>query len=99
MGSKTKAFLRWSVAALLVAGMEAGASTIQIDIDTNSLGLSGQNWDLAFDLIDSNPQPNSASISSFVHHGRGAHRHPDLLGKFRECHGRPVRSAGDRDSG
>ena len=66
MGSKTKAFLRWSVAALLVAGMEAGASTIQIDIDTSALGISGQNWDLAFDLNGGNPQPNSASISSFA---------------------------------
>jgi len=50
-----------------LACMEAGASnTIQIEIDTSALGISGQNWDLAFDLVDSNPQPNSASISGLT---------------------------------
>ena len=52
------------MAALFVV-MQARATTIQISIDTNSLGLSGQNWDLAFDLTDGNPQPNSATISGF----------------------------------
>lgn len=65
MGTKTQALFGWSLLAVLAFGMEAGATAIQIDIDASSLGLNGQNWDLAFDLIDSNPQPNSASISSF----------------------------------
>jgi hypothetical protein len=53
------------LAALLIA-VPTHAASIQIDIDTASLGLGGQNWDLAFDFIDANPQSNSVTISSFA---------------------------------
>lgn len=65
IAQKGKTLLRLSFLAALFVVMQARATTIQIDINTNSLGLSGQNWDLAFDLVDGNPQPNSATISGF----------------------------------
>ena len=65
MACRGKTLLRLSFLAALVVVMQARAATIQFVIDTSSLGLSGQNWDLAFDLTDGNPQPNSATISGF----------------------------------
>ena len=65
MATKGKTLLRLSLVAALFVVMQAPASTMQIAIDTTSLGLNGQNWDLAFDLIDGNPQPNSVTISGF----------------------------------
>ena len=60
---------RWGflVAALLLV-FEVRATTIQIDIDTGPLGLNlaGQSWDLAFDLTNGNPQPNTVTISNFT---------------------------------
>ena len=65
---------RWGflAAAVLLVFEVRAASTIQIDIDTSALGLNGQNWDLAFDLIDGNTEPNSARISNFTMTGAGA---------------------------
>jgi hypothetical protein len=62
---KGKTLLRLSFLAALFVVMQARASTIQIAIDATSLGLNGQNWDLAFDLIDGNPQPSSVTIAGF----------------------------------
>ena len=63
--------------------MHARATTIQVYIDTSSLGINGQNWDLAFDLTDGNPASNSVSISSFAITGgalTGAAGYPMLTG-------------------
>jgi hypothetical protein len=57
---------RWGfLAAALLLVFEVRAASIRIDINTSALGLNGQNWDLAFDLIDGNPASNSATISGF----------------------------------
>ena len=58
---------RWGflVAALLLV-FEVRATTIRIDIDTNALNLNNQDWDLAFDLTNGNPQPNTVNISNFA---------------------------------
>ena len=65
MATKGKTLLRLCFVGALLVVLQARATTVQIAIDTNSLGLNGQNWDLAFDLIDGNPQPNSVTISGF----------------------------------
>jgi len=57
---------RWGfLAAALLLVFEVRATTIRVDINTNALGLNGQNWDLAFDLTDGNTEPNSVKISDF----------------------------------
>lgn len=60
-----KAVLRLGCVAALLVVMQARAASVHIEIDTDSLGLNGQNWDLAFDLTGGNPQPNSVAISGF----------------------------------
>jgi hypothetical protein len=70
-------------AAALLAAAPSSAVSIQIDVDTASLGLNGQNWDLAFDLIDGNPQDNSVMISGFAINGgtlTGAAGYPIMTG-------------------
>lgn len=75
---------RWGfLAAALLLVFEVRATSIRIDINTGALGLNGQNWDLAFDLIDGNPATNSASISGFAITGgglTGAAGYPMVLG-------------------
>jgi len=64
---------RWGfLAAALLLVFEVRATAIRVDINTNALGLNGQNWDLAFDLTDGNPEPNSVEISNFTMTGAGA---------------------------
>lgn len=60
------AVLRLGFVAALLVVIQVRAASIQIEIDTASLGLNGQNWDLAFDLTGDNPQPNSVTISNFA---------------------------------
>lgn len=72
-GMGTNSLTRWGfLAAALLLVFEVRAATIRIDIDTDALGLNGSNWDLAFDLVDANPDPNSVKISSFTMAGVGA---------------------------
>ena len=67
-----KALTRWGfLAAALLLVFEVRATSIRIDIDTDALGLNTQNWDLAWDLNDGNPQPNSVQISNFSIVGGG----------------------------
>jgi hypothetical protein len=66
MSIKCNALARWGFLAALLVGVHAHATMVQIEIDTDVLGLNGSNWDLAFDLVDGNPQPNSVAISSFA---------------------------------
>ena len=64
----TNSLARWGfLAAAFLLVFEVRANSIRIDIDTDALGLSGQNWDLAFDLVqgDVTQQFNAVSISSF----------------------------------
>ena len=43
---------RWGfLAAALLLVFEVRAASIRIDINTSALGVNGQNWDLAFDLM------------------------------------------------
>jgi hypothetical protein len=70
---------RWGfLAAALLLVFEVRATTIRVDIDTNALGLNTQNWDLAFDLTDGNPEPNSVKISNFT--GAGLIGAPTVTG-------------------
>jgi hypothetical protein len=59
---------RWTclVLGVLVAG-GASASPIQVTVDTST--LFGLTADLAFDLVDGGPPPNSVTISSFTSDG------------------------------
>ena len=60
--------LRLGFVAALLAVMQARAASVQIEIDTASLGLKDGNWDLAFDFVDGDgdPQSNLATISGFA---------------------------------
>ncbi len=71
MTTVRNAFSALVLASALLVGMPAQAVSIQIDIDTAGLGLDGLDWDLAFDLIDGNPQPNAVTISGFAITGGG----------------------------
>jgi hypothetical protein len=80
MATKTNRSLRLILLGALFVVMQARATSIEIGIDTASLGLNGQNWDLAFDLNDGNPQPNSVAISSFAITGGSLTANPTFYG-------------------